>query len=174
MIRVSLACFILLAAACITSRAAEPATQPTTRPALTEAEKQAGWKLLFDGVSTRGWRGLGRDDFPADRWVVQDGCLRCLGDEHSKAKPDDVIPVDKYEDFELSFEWMVPKPKGNSGVKYRVQEQKGEGFAFGPEYQCMNDDDAETKDATGSLYDVLPPKGKKLNPPGEFNHSRIL
>lgn len=36
---------------------------------------------------------------------------------------------------------MIPKLHGNSGVKYRVQEEPGQGYAFGPEYQCMNDPD---------------------------------
>ena len=34
----------------LTARASEPNQ-------LTDAEKQAGWKLLFDGQTTNGWRG---------------------------------------------------------------------------------------------------------------------
>ena len=154
--------------------AADAPPQPSTRPSLTDAEKQAGWRLLFDGTTTTNWRGLGMDGFPKDRWVIEDGCLHCVGDEHSKAKPDDLVTTDTFENFELSFEWRVPKPKGNSGVKYRVQEKKGEGFAFGPEYQCMEDPGVENKDASGSLYDVLPPTGKRLALAGEFNQSKIV
>ena len=143
---------------------------PTTRPSLTDAESQGGWKLLFDGVTTEGWRGLGIEGFPKGVWEVKDGCLHCLGGP----KTTDLITTAKHENFDLTFEWMIPKLKGNSGVKYRVQETKGNGTAFGCEYQCMYDPDATGKDATGSLYDVLPPNGKKLQPQGEFNHSRIL
>ena len=140
-------------------------------PSLTDAEKQAGWKLLFDGVSTTGWRGLGLDGgFPAEAWEVKDGCLHCLGGK----KTDDLITLEKHDNFEFSFEWMVPKLKGNSGVKYRIQETKGKTDAFGCEYQLMYDPGAIGKDATGSLYDVLPPVGKTLTPQGEFNTSRIL
>ena len=147
-------------------------SQTPASPSLTAQEQQAGWKLLFDGTSTSGWRGLGMDGFPHNRWVVQDGCLHCMG---GPGKTNDLITDRKYENFELVFEWMVPKDQGNSGVKYRVQEKKkGDGFAFGPEYQCMNDPEATDKHATGSLYDVLPPKGKKLRPQGEFNASRII
>jgi hypothetical protein len=152
---------------------AADAPQPS-HPTLTDSEKQAGFKLLFDGTTTAGWRGLGMEGFPKDRWVIENGCLHCVGDEHSKAKPNDLVTTDTFENFELSFEWLVPKAKGNSGVKYRVQEKKGEGFAFGPEYQCMNDPGVENKDASGALYDVLPPKGKTLAPDGQFNRSRIL
>jgi hypothetical protein len=150
--------------------APKAADAPPHLPTLTDAQKQAGWKLLFDGVSPAGWRGLGMDDFPKDLWLSQDGCLHCLGGK----KINDLVTIDTYENFELTFEWMIPKDKGNSGLKYRVQEKKGEGFAFGPEYQCMNDPGVEDKNATGSLYDVLPPKGKKLTPQGEFNESRLL
>jgi hypothetical protein len=143
---------------------------PTTRPTLTDAEKQAGWKLLFDGVSTAGWRGLGMDGFPSV-WVVQDGCFRCLGGYKGA---NDLVTVDEYENFELYFEWMIPKLKGNSGVKYRVQEQKGKGYAFGCEYQCMNDPEAFDIHASGSLYDVFAPQGKKLAPQGQFNQSLIV
>ena len=161
-------------AADVAAPVSAPSTGPATRAALTDAEKEAGWKLLFDGSTPAGWRGLGADAFPAGRWVVQDGCLRCLGNANSKAKPNDLVADGEYADFEIEFEWMVPKKMGNSGFKYRVQEVKGNGSAFGCEYQLMYDPGVEGKDATGSLYDVLPPAGKKLNPQGEFNRSRVL
>jgi hypothetical protein len=139
-------------------------------PALTTAEKQAGWQLLFNGTTPDGWRGLGMDGFPNDIWHIENNRLHCLGG----SRANDLVTVREYENFELTFEWMVPKLKGNSGLKYRVQEKKGQGFAFGCEYQCMYDPDAVDKHATGSLYDVLPPQGKKLQPQGEFNQSRII
>lgn len=140
-------------------------------PSLTDAEKADGWKLLFDGLSMNGWRGLGMDGIPSV-WVVQDGCLHCSGGSSKIAN--DLVTVDEYENFELSFEWLIPKLKGNSGVKYRVQEEKGKGYAFGCEYQCMNDPDAFDKHASGALYDVFAPEGKKLVPPPQFNQSRII
>jgi len=106
-----------------------------------------------------------------DRWEIKDHCLHCKGGPgHST----DLITTRKYEDFELSFEWLCPKPPGNSGVKYRVQEKKGDGFAFGPEYQLMYDPGVEGKHATASLYECIAPKDKKLRGPTEFNDSRIL
>ncbi len=139
-------------------------------PTLSDAEKQAGWKLLFDGVSPKGWRGLGMEGFPSV-WTVEKGCLRCSG---GYKDANDLVTEDKYENFEMSFEWLIPKLHGNSGVKYRVQEEKGKGYAFGCEYQCMNDPEAFDKHASGALYDVFPPEGKKLAPDGEFNQSRIV
>ncbi|HXE52353.1 MAG TPA: family 16 glycoside hydrolase, partial [Tepidisphaeraceae bacterium] len=102
--------------------------------AMARPSADAGWKTLFDGTSTNGWRGLGREGFPSDRWQVVDGCLHCKG---GPGKTDDLITTRKYGSFELTFEWRIPKDEGNSGVKYRIQETPGDGFAFGPEYQLM-------------------------------------
>src|SRR5436190_1595993 len=48
---------------------------------LSSAEKKDGWKLLFDGHSTEGWRGYGRDSFPAKGWKVEDGLLKKVAGE---------------------------------------------------------------------------------------------
>jgi len=146
------------------------AEKPTSRPALTDAEKQAGWILLFDGVSTDGWRGLGAESFPTSRWRVDDSCLHCLG---GPGRTNDIITTRKYENFELSFEWRIPNAPGNTGVKYRIQEKAGDGFAFGPEYQIMYDPGVNDKHATASLYDVIAPQNKNLRPIDQFNQSRI-
>ncbi len=143
---------------------------PSPAPLLTDAEKAAGWKLLFDGESMSGWRGLGREDVP-NCWVVDGHHLRCLGGYKDAC---DLVAIDAYENFEFSFEWRFPKTKGNSGVKYRVQETPGKGYAFGPEYQLMNDPDGSDRHASGSLYDLMEPQGKQLVPQGEFNQSKIV
>jgi len=142
--------------------------------ALTDEEQKAGWKLLFDGVSTKGWRGLGRQSFPPQGWDVVDGCL------HHKAKGGggDLTAEEPCENFELSVEWQVALG-ANSGIKYRVAESPGKTAAFGCEYQVLDDEHlAEGKKgkvSAGSLYDVFAPNDKKkLKPVGEFNQTRIL
>lgn len=147
---------------------AKPAVPHNT---LTQAEIDAGWKLLFDGKTSTGWRKLGAEAFPAEGWTVKDGTLH-----HAAGKGGgDIIFDQKFENFELSFEWMIPKPNGNSGIKYRVQETKGKGAAYGCEYQCMNDPGKTDKSSTGSLYDVLPTNPEKVfKAPPEWNHSRII
>jgi hypothetical protein len=151
-----------------------PFVSAAEAPTLTDAEKSAGWKLLFDGTTFTGWRGLGMDDVPKC-WTVEDGCLKCLG---GTKDANDLIPVDKYENFELAFEWKFPKGKGNSGVKYRVKEEKGKGYAFGPEYQVFSDPKADPMKvdihSAGALYDLFAPQGGTLSMEGEFNRSRIL
>lgn len=42
---------------------------------LTEDQVKDGWKLLWDGKTTQGWRGAKRDDFPNKGWSIKDGVL---------------------------------------------------------------------------------------------------
>ena len=49
-----------LTAVAMATLVAADAPQPS-HPALSDAEKQAGWRLLFDGTTTAGWRGLGME-----------------------------------------------------------------------------------------------------------------
>ncbi|MCH2103905.1 MAG: DUF1080 domain-containing protein [Planctomycetes bacterium] len=135
---------------------------------LTEEEAAAGWELLFDGQTTKGWRGFKREEFPKEGWEVTGGCLR-----HTKGGGS-IITTGDYREFDLSFEWKVAAG-ANSGVKIWIDEEHGQ---VGPEYQILDDARHEngrlSKTTAASLYDVMAPKpGKKLAMIGTFNHSRI-
>ncbi len=140
---------------------------------LTPEEKAAGWKLLFDGQSLKGWRGYKKTTPPGPGWKVEDGLLKKV----AKVSGGDIITDEQFENFELAWEWRVAVA-GNNGVKYFVTEQRS--GAPGHEYQML--DDAAHPDGkigpkrqTAAFYDVLPPAAdKKLNPPGAWNSSRIL
>jgi len=148
-------------------------TAPATANALSEAERAAGWQLLFDGQTTRGWRGFQQKAFPAKGWVVEDGWLkhRLLGGGG------DLVTEETFDEFELAFEWKL-RPKSNSGVKYFVLEERAS--PIGHEYQVIDDpaygfDKPGNKHQTASFYDVLPQT--VYHPPlapGATNHSRIL
>jgi len=142
----------------------------------TAAEEKAGWRALFDGKSTAGWRGFKSETFPLERWTVVDGVLKQSG-PHGERGTRDIITKDKFGDFDFRFEWKVA-PGGNSGVKYLVTEERAGPIAH--EYQVV--DDEKNPDAkigphrqTASFYDVLPPaKDVPRKPAGEWNESRIL
>jgi hypothetical protein len=85
---------------------------------LTTQEESSGWQLLFDGSTFAGWKAVGEFDFPREAWSVEDGCLKAITSRLSGA---DLITEETFDDFELKFEWRL-SPGGNSGVKYRVQE----------------------------------------------------
>src|SRR3979490_2409391 len=43
---------------------------------LSAAERNAGWRLLFDGKTFDGWRGLGYDSVPTAHWKIENGSIR--------------------------------------------------------------------------------------------------
>src|SRR5437667_10174899 len=43
---------------------------------LAASERAAGWRLLFDGRTFAGWRGLGYDTVPTSHWAIVDGAIK--------------------------------------------------------------------------------------------------
>ncbi len=149
-------------------------TDPPVAPPqnfLTLAEREAGWRLLFDGESTKGWRGYGKEEFPERGWTVRDGCLA-----HTR-RGGDIITQETFGDFELTLEWRI-SPRGNSGIFYRVDESVGPPWETGPEMQVL--DNAEHPDgrnvltSAGSNYGLYAPIRDIAQPVGFFNEARIV
>ncbi len=170
--------------------AAQDAPAGAPHNTLTAAERAAGWRLLFDGTSLRGWRGLGRDTVPTAYWTVRDGAIEKRASGQVPHAPDgqpleggDLLTDATYGDFELRWEWKI-SPGGNSGVKYNVSEALSTTLeprhaAKGFEYQMLDDDrHADGKLPThraAALYDLVAPNAsKRLRPVGEWNTSRIV
>jgi hypothetical protein len=170
--------FLLIAASAVALRAAVPANR------LTPAEARDGWRLLWDGETTRGWRSARGPDFPAKGWQIRDGILTVLpSDGHEGGVGGDIITVDTYSNFELSVDFKIT-PGCNSGIKIFVDPElnKGPGSSIGLEYQILDDlrhPDAKLgKDGNrtmGSLYDLYPPSpDKHPNPIGAWNTALII
>lgn len=165
----------LLATLTLDTRAAAPAAPAIAPTTLTAAEKSAGWRLLFDGHSLAGWRLYGKPGTTAigPGWKAENGILKKV----AGIKTGDIITEQTFDNFELSWEWRIEK-EGNNGVKYLVTEARP--GAPGHEYQMIDDNapkwaslHAESK--TASFYEVLPPAADRpLNPPGQWNRSRIV
>jgi hypothetical protein len=137
-------------------------------PTLTAAEKADGWKLLFDGESTAGWRGF-KADKPDAGWTVTDGIL---SPDPKTSK--DLITKEEFGDFELSFEWKI-SPKGNSGVMYHVIEKGDETYQSGPEYQILDNARGEPPlEQAGALFALYAPSMAMAKPVGEFNQARLI
>jgi hypothetical protein len=108
---------------------------------LTKTEKASGWQLLFDGKTTIGWRGAYSNKFPKKGWVVKNGELRGeLAEGAESGDAGDIVTLNKYQNFELVFDWKLGKG-GNSGVKYFIEERqpKPKGSQPGYEYQLIDD-----------------------------------
>jgi hypothetical protein len=179
---------VLLVALGATSLLAQPRGEQANQ--LSAAERAAGWRLLFDGTTLSGWRGLGYDSVPTAHWKVADGAIEKLASGQVARMPDgqpakggDLMTVDAFRDFELVFDWKVA-PGTNSGVKYNVSEElsleaSGNHAALGFEYQVLddslNEDNVVPSHRAGALYELVAPNASKhLMPVGEWNSSRIV
>jgi uncharacterized protein len=172
------------------------AQKPAPPNTLTAPEKAAGWKLLWNGKNTDGWRSAKSEEFPKTGWTIHDGVLTVdagwTNGEAEAQSGGDIITTRRYANFELTADFKC-SPGCNSGIKIFVQpdlapidkvtgKPTAKGSAIGLEFQIL--DDAKHPDAKlgqdgdrtlGSLYDLMPaPKDKKVLPVGEWNHARIL
>jgi hypothetical protein len=164
--------------------AAQEPAQPPGQPAallpnlnkLTDAEKAAGWKLLFDGQTTAGWRNFKKPDI-SKGWQVLDSSL-CRVDKTAG----DIITTDEFDNFELELDYKVP-PHANSGIMYRVSEEQARAPFSGVEFQILDNTDPKgDSQKSGWAYALYQPPldartGKPLDttkPIGEWNHIRLV
>ena len=157
---------------------------------LTENEKRKGWRLLWDGKTTTGWRLANYDTFPTVGWAIQDGVLKVLGTKKdSTIKSGDIVTEQEFSNFELEMDFKL-SPGANSGLKYFVVEdrKKRAGTGLGPEFQILDDkvhpdakEGVNGNRTTASLYDLITSenlsegnKDKRMNQPGKWNKLRLV
>ncbi len=144
---------------------------------LTEVEKADGWKLLFDGKTSSGWRSVRSERFPEQGWAIRDGMIIVNPADAAEPKAGgDIITVDQYDNFELKVDFRL-SPGGNSGIKYFVMpELLKKGTVLGVEYQ-LYDTGGRSVAANVSLasaYDLLAPTGVQPRCAGQWNTARIV
>lgn len=151
---------------------------------LSDQEKLNGVRLLWDGKTSKGWKGARKDKFPEKGWEINDGVLTVLASDGAESRNGgDIVTEELFSAFDLQFEFRLT-PGANSGVKYFVTEREGNtGSAIGLEYQIL--DDEKHPDATqgsignrtlASLYDLIPrvDNRRALKPIGEWNIGRVV
>jgi hypothetical protein len=138
---------------------------------LTPAEQKDGWRLLFDGKTTTGWRGYRNPVIPAG-WQVVDGALSRVD------RAGDIITTEMYRNFELSLDWKLTTPGGNSGIFYRATEESDQIYFSGPEMQVLDDDvhpDGKSRlTSAGAIHSMYAAPLGAVKPLGEWNTARIL
>lgn len=155
---------------------------------LSAAERAQGWRLLWDGETSRGWRGARQTAFPAGGWKIQDGVLIVTesGGGESKAGGD-IVTEEEFAAFELQVDFKLT-PGANSGIKYFVREEVTPlgGSAIGLEYQLLDDErhpDAKQgvdgNRTLASLYDLIARSRERAGlgivpQVGEWQHARIV
>jgi hypothetical protein len=151
---------------------------------LTQYEKASGWKLLFDGKTSNGWKGAYKPTFPEQGWQIKNGILSVQpSDGKESTNGGDIVTKEKFAAFDLSFEFNIT-PGANSGVKYFVTlTENNAGSAIGLEYQVLDDTlhpDAKLgRDGNrtlASLYDLIKAKKEKrfIKQPGGWNTGRVI
>ncbi|WP_299064230.1 DUF1080 domain-containing protein [uncultured Polaribacter sp.] len=155
-----------------------------TKNQLTIDEKRTGWKMLWDGKTTKGWKGAKLDSFPTKGWEIKNGELLVLSSGGAEsAAGGDIVTEKLYGDFELKVDFKL-SPGANSGIKYYVDTNinKGPGSSIGLEYQILDDAlhiDAKRGSHEGSrtvcsLYDLIKANpNKPMNAIGEWNSAYI-
>lgn len=150
---------------------------------ISEREAAEGWKLLWDGKTSEGWRGAKLDRFPDKGWSIENGILKVQkGNGGESANGGDIVTTRPYKNFKLKVDFRITEG-ANSGIKYFVDTNlnKGEGSAIGCEYQIL--DDKRHPDAKlgvngnrtlGSLYDLIPAPENKPFRSGFFNTAMIV
>jgi Domain of Unknown Function (DUF1080) len=157
---------------------------------ITANEQRKGWRLLWDGKTTSGWRSARAKSFPKSGWEIKDGELTILATDGGEATgPGDIVTEDLFSSFELELEFKITEG-ANSGIKYFVDADlnKGPGSAIGCEFQIL--DDVKHPDAKagvngnrtiGSLYDLIPAEGlsspnrpKQFKGIGAWNKAKII
>lgn len=147
------------------------------------AEKKQGYRLLWDGKTTKGWRGAYKNKFPEKGWQIGDGIISVVKSNGGEStNGGDIVTTKQFGAFELKFDFKLSEG-ANSGVKYFVTETEGnQGSAIGLEYQLLDDDrhpDAllgrDGNRTLASLYDLIasqkiPASRKKI---GEWNQAVI-
>jgi hypothetical protein len=142
-----------------------------------EATNAQGWTVLFDGTPASlaaNWRGYRKDSMPGN-WRVEDGAIAYVpGSAEGRG---DLVTREQYGDFEFEYEWRVA-PGANSGVMWRVSEDRPLPWQTGPEQQVLDDerhlDGRIPSHRAGALYDLVVPPAGVARPVGEFNRARIV
>lgn len=156
----------------------------TLQNTLSDFEVKNGWRLLFDGKTSNGWVGAGKNTFPDKGWIIKDGILSISQAEGRAGQTGgDIVSTEQYSAFDLSFDFKFAKG-ANGGIKYFVTlPENNRGGAIGLEYQILDDTlhpDAKAgrngNRTLASVYDMI--KAEKtsrfIHQPGGWNTGRIV
>lgn len=149
-------------------------TAATAENTLSDAEKNEGWVMLFDGQTKNGWHSYNKQG-NLDDWKVEDGNLVL----NSTKKDIDIVTDEEYENFHLKLDWNISEG-GNSGIIFLVNESPkyDRTFKTGPEMQVLDNErhaDAKIpKHRAGDLYDLISSKSEPVKPAGQWNTAEVI
>ena len=141
---------------------------------LTDAEKAAGWVLLFDGKTLNGWHKK-QETVTTTSWVINDSAIY-----RSPTSAGNIYSPAVVESFELSIDWKLKDDNGNSGIWMRIMESLTEDNRSGPEIQICGKGlkdyaiDRRTVGACYMMYHPNPAPEAWVKPTGQWNTFRVI
>jgi hypothetical protein len=118
--------------------------------AALSAPSKDGWIDLFNGKDLSGWHVRHAD--AENGWKVENGMLV------NTPPSTDLVTDEKFRDFELHYEYMIPA-RSNSGVYLRGRYEIQIDDAYGREPESHQN---------GAIYGVITPKSNASKPAGEW------
>ncbi|MCY7422551.1 MAG: DUF1080 domain-containing protein [Chitinophagaceae bacterium] len=135
---------------------------------LSDEEKNAGYKVLFDGTNMGEWIGNVTD------YVIEDGKMVIRPKPGSRGN---LYSKDEYSNFNFRFEFKLTAG-ANNGLGIRAPLE-GDAAYTGMELQIL-DNEADVYKSLheyqyhGSVYGVIPAKRGFLKPVGEWNTEEVI
>lgn len=136
---------------------------------LSQAEKKAGWQLLFNGQDMSQWRNF-KSDSISSKWVIDDGAMLLT------KGGGDILTKKPYQNFDLKIDWKISEV-GNSGIFVLADELGSMIYSHAPEIQIIDNErhsDTEIDShLSGSIYDLLSAPSAAHKPAMQWNTVRI-
>ena len=135
---------------------------------LSEAEKQQGWILLFDGKTLDGW--ITSENKPSQR-PVEEASINPHKSGHYM-----MIHETKWENFVLRLDFKISKGC-NSGIFFRtssLQPRPGKDVGFNGIEIAIDDTTTAGYHDTGAIYDLVKPSVNAMKPAGQWNQLKLF
>ena len=85
---------------------------------LTNEEKNLGFKMLWDGKTTNGWRGAKLSSFPENGWIINNGIITVQASNGKEARNGGDIITRRKSKYVYSISW-VDSPTSNKNRSYK-------------------------------------------------------
>jgi hypothetical protein len=135
-----------------------------------------GWHSLLEANAAPQWRDWS-DRSPADQAALPPGWHVAGGVLSKEGSVDDLVTVKPYRNFELELEWKIGRA-GNSGIFYRGTHEYDHIYWSGPEYQLLDDANAEDNKSpltlAGADYALYGAPTDAAHPYDHWNRTRLV
>ena len=134
---------------------------------LSEAEKQQGWILLFNGKTLDGW--VTSQQKPSQRPIEEESINPHKSGHYM------MIHEKKWENFVLRLDFKISKGC-NSGIFFRtssLQPRPGKDVGFNGIEIAIDDTTTAGYHDTGAIYDLVKPSVNAMKPAGQWNQLKL-